>query len=136
MDADHRRALGELGEASAALLLEEAGYAILERNWRDSRRGELDLVAEGDEGIVIVEVRTRVGDGRGSALESIDARKLARLRRLAAAWARSHGAHRALRVDAIAWTIPPGRRDEALAVEPGTDLRAIGARHLWIRGIA
>lgn len=136
MDADHRRALGRSGEDTAALLLEEAGFAVLERNWRGGRRGELDLIAEGPPGVVVVEVRTRIGDLRGSALESIDARKVATLRRLVGAWAAERGCRRRLRIDAIALSLDPARREEILAALPVKDLRSLGARATWLRGIA
>ncbi len=136
MDADHRRALGRSGEDTAALLLEEAGLVVLERNWRGGRLGELDLIAEGPPGIVVVEVRTRIGDLRGSAVESIDARKVAKLRLLAGHWAAERGCRRRLRVDAIALALEPSRRDEILAALPVKDLRTLGARATWVRGIA
>ena len=71
------------------LLLEEAGLCVLDTNWRDGRRGELDIIARDDTDAtcpwtVVVEVRTRVGRRRGSALASIDERKVARLRALTA----------------------------------------------------
>lgn len=136
MTADHRRNLGKTGETSAALLAQEAGLVILERNWRDSRRGEVDLIARDDDEIVIIEVRTRIGTGRGSALESIRRDKLLRLRRLAISWAKATHCHMPVRVDVIAWTIPPSKRSEALDLIEGSDLRSIGATPLWVRGIA
>jgi putative endonuclease len=46
-------------EARAASHLEEAGYAIVVRNWRD-RRGELDIIAVRGDVIAIVEVRGQI----------------------------------------------------------------------------
>jgi putative endonuclease len=60
-------ALGRAGEDAAAVLLERSGFRILARNWRPAgaRRGlELDLVAECDETLVFVEVKTRRLAGR------------------------------------------------------------------------
>ena len=77
-----RLALGQRAESLAAAYLEERGYAILVRNWRRPE-GELDLVI-GKEGLcVFVEVRSRTGTERGHPLETIDARKRARVRRAA-----------------------------------------------------
>lgn len=97
--------LGALGEALAADYLEEQGYQVLARNWRN-RYGELDLVVCTGSTFVAVEVKTRHGSGYGSPLEAITQRKLARLRRLLLDWARDHG-HRGaeLRVDAIGITL-------------------------------
>ena len=41
--ADHRRTLGVAGEDAVAAWYADAGYALLDRNWR-CREGELDLV--------------------------------------------------------------------------------------------
>jgi len=51
-------ALGDRGEEIVARYLEKRGYRILARNYR-SRVGEIDIVAEKDEFIAFVEVKTR-----------------------------------------------------------------------------
>jgi len=77
-----RLALGQRAESLAAAYLEGRGYAVLARNWRRPE-GELDLVV-GKEGLcVFVEVRSRTGTERGHPLETVDARKRARVRRAA-----------------------------------------------------
>ena len=43
-----RWVLGAAGEHTARLLLEEAGLCVLDTNWRDGRRGELDIIARDD----------------------------------------------------------------------------------------
>lgn len=136
MGNDHRRALGALGECTAARILGEEGLEILDRNWRDGPRGELDLVARDARELVIVEVRTRIGDSFGSALESVDPVKVAKLRRLAIAWARAHAIHRPIRIDVIAITVPRGRRREVIAAPVAADLRAFGAKTEWVRSIS
>jgi putative endonuclease len=77
-----KQALGMRAEQLAASYLEQRGYAILVRNWRRPE-GELDLVV-GTEGLcVFVEVRSRTGTERGHPLETVDARKRARVLRAA-----------------------------------------------------
>ena len=77
-----KQALGMRAEQLAADYLEQRGYVILARNWRRPE-GELDLVV-GTEGLcVFVEVRSRTGTERGHALETVDARKRARVLRAA-----------------------------------------------------
>jgi len=76
--ADRRRALGRLGESLAARELERRGYRIVARNWR-CPVGEIDLVAEHDDMLVFVEVRTRRGNARGTPQESITPAKQAKL---------------------------------------------------------
>jgi putative endonuclease len=127
MSPDLRRTRGSLGERIAADHLVEAGYEILDRNYR-TRRGELDLIAADADAIVFCEVKTRVAGGRSGpelALDAVGPAKRRRLRRLAVAWLRDRRAtggapHRErLRFDAIGITISPGGR--LLALEHVTD---------------
>jgi len=50
--------LGKLGEELAAKFLEKKDYKIHVRNWR-FKKGELDIVAEKNNQMVFVEVKTR-----------------------------------------------------------------------------
>lgn len=98
--------LGRAGEARAAQHLSRSGYDIVDRNWR-CPDGELDLVAVRGREVVVVEVKTRRSDGYGDPLEAVDARKRARLWRLAHRWRHEHPDHatgRALRLDVIGIT--------------------------------
>jgi len=65
-------------EAVAAEYLEEHGLVVLERGYR-CRLGEIDLVCAEFQTLVIVEVRARSSGAVASAIESIDARKRARI---------------------------------------------------------
>jgi putative endonuclease len=99
--------LGRLGEVLAANYLESIGIRVLERNWRCSQ-GEIDIVAQDGGELVVVEVKTRSGLLFGSPFSAITAEKLARLRRLVAAWCREHtGSHSDVRIDAVSVVIPP-----------------------------
>lgn len=109
-EAGRNRALGTRGEEVAARYLEGLGYETLERNWRDGRAGELDLVLREGHAIVAVEVKTRSGTGYGHPLEAITAAKARRLRRLLLAWARQNRIRAVgLRVDAVGIVLRPGR---------------------------
>lgn len=77
-----RRATGLAAESLAAAHLEARGYRILARNWRRPQ-GELDLVADDGGTCVFVEVRSRTGEEHGHPLETVDARKRARVVRAA-----------------------------------------------------
>jgi len=102
----HNTELGRRGELLAARHLEAAGMTVVDRNWR-CRHGELDLIATAGATLVFVEVKTRSGDGYGHPFESITPRKLARLRRLAAAWCEESGMQAELiRVDAVSVIVP------------------------------
>jgi putative endonuclease len=83
--ADQRRSLGKYGEAVAARSLVAAGMVLLDRNWR-CELGEIDIVARDGGCLVVVEVKARRSTTFGQPIEAVDHRKLARLRRLAAAW--------------------------------------------------
>lgn len=136
MGNDHRRELGSRGEYTAARILSAEGLEILDHNWRDGRRGELDIVACDAHELVVVEVRTRIGDVFGSALESVNPRKVATLRRLAIAWARTHTLRKPLRIDVIAITVPRSRRHEVIKAPRTVDLRDYGAQTEWVRAIS
>lgn len=79
--AGPRGAIGAAAEEAAAEHLRELGWVVLARNVRVGEQ-EIDIVAlEGGppRSLVIVEVRSRSGPNFGAAVESVDARKVARL---------------------------------------------------------
>lgn len=113
-------AVGEYGERLAAQHLLDDGMQILERRWR-CREGEIDLLATDGECLVVCEVKTRRSTAAGSPVEAVTRVKLARLRRLAAAWL--HQQERAfpdVRIDVVAILLPSAG---APAIE---HLRAVG----------
>jgi len=71
--------VGDLGERIAETFLVLKGYDILRRNFRYAGR-EIDLLVQKDGELVAVEVKLRRGSRFGRAVESIDRRKLARIR--------------------------------------------------------
>lgn len=102
-----RSTVGRYGEDVAARHLERAGMVVLERNWRCDL-GEVDIVARDGDELVICEVKTRRGLDFGSPLEAVTARKLARLRRLAARWVCDSGMHPpSVRIDVVGVLVRP-----------------------------
>ncbi|RLC68933.1 MAG: YraN family protein [Chloroflexi bacterium] len=101
-----RKELGALGEKIAAEHLTRLGYVIRERNFR-SQEGEIDIIAEKDDFLVFVEVRTRRGSSFGTPEESVTARKKERLITLAQAYMESRD------------DLPPWWRIDVVAVELG-----------------
>jgi putative endonuclease len=79
------RGLGSYGERMAVRYLTDRGLEVLDRNWRCDL-GEVDIVARDGGCLVVCEVKTRRSTTFGQPIEAVDHRKLARLRRLAAAW--------------------------------------------------
>lgn len=85
MSCDKREAaeLGKQGEARVANYLKSKGCIIVKRNWRDSRFGEIDIIAEDDKNIIFVEVKTRTSGAKVSGVEAVDAFKMRRVRNAA-----------------------------------------------------
>ena len=97
-----RAALGRYGEDVAARHLVAQGMTVLDRNWRCAA-GEIDLVLRDGDDLVVAEVKTRSSASCGTPHEAVTAAKLARLRRLAAAWLAAHQARpRGVRIDLVA----------------------------------
>jgi putative endonuclease len=86
-------AVGAYGERVAVRYLLGQGMVLLGRNWR-CPAGELDAIFRDDgDVLVIVEVKTRRGNGYGTPAEAVGPAKVARLRRLAAIWLAEAGIH-------------------------------------------
>ena len=102
-----RQALGLRAEAAAAAWLQRSGWHVLAHRWR-CPVGELDLVATDPCGILVgVEVKVRSTARTGVPAESVDGRRIHRLRGALAAYAAGAPAHGSLRVDLITVTPQP-----------------------------
>lgn len=86
----NRSTVGRLGEKLARDHIRQQGYRVIELNHR-SRLGELDIICRDGSTIVFIEVKTRTSDAFGSPAEAVDARKRAKLRRLAQEYLIEHG---------------------------------------------
>ncbi len=84
------RERGQRGEDRAADYLVRRGLEVLERNVT-AAGAELDLVCRAGDTLVFVEVRGRSDDRLGHPLETVDARKQARIRRGATGWLVARG---------------------------------------------
>ena len=73
-----KKAIGDLGENFAAALYEQSGYTVIKRNYH-SRYGEIDLIAENDDTLCFVEVKTRNLTSLGTPAEAVDYRKQKKL---------------------------------------------------------
>ncbi len=92
---------GHTAEDLAAVYLEETGFAIIARNWRN-RWCEIDIVAKRAKAIHFVEVKYRRRAEYGSAVEYVTADKQQRLQRAALAWVQANRWHGPFQVDVIA----------------------------------
>ncbi len=90
----YRQEIGGLGEAAVADRYVTDGFAVVARNWRSGRSGELDVILARAAGVgtlvVVCEVKTRSSDQFGSGLEAVTDDKQRRLRRLASTWLHEH----------------------------------------------
>jgi putative endonuclease len=82
-------AVGAYGERVAVRRLEDAGYAVLSRNWR-SRSGEVDVVAARGGVVVFAEVKCRRSGVFGPPSLAVTPVKAARVRAVAADWLIAH----------------------------------------------
>jgi len=97
-----RQGLGRTGERLAAERLERCGYHILERNFR-CPYGEIDLIAEQQQELVFVEVKTRRGQAYGRPEEAVTVRKQRKIVQVALYYLDIHTcSERSWRVDVVA----------------------------------
>lgn len=72
---------GDFGEKTAIEYLQKKGFKIIDRNFR-SRLGEIDLVATKNEKLHFIEVKTRIGLGKGHPHEAVNPYKIKRIEKL------------------------------------------------------
>ncbi|MBN1369119.1 MAG: YraN family protein [Dehalococcoidaceae bacterium] len=102
------RQTGKTGEKIAAEYLLKNGYRILARNYT-SRLGEIDIVAEYGNELVVVEVRTKTGASFGLPEESITRSKQRKLITMAEYYRKANpGGPEDYRIDVIAVTLGTG----------------------------
>lgn len=78
----NNRTTGSHYEQKVAAFLQKQGFQILEKNFR-CKSGEIDLIAQDGMYLVFVEVKFRSSGAAGCALEAIDRKKAAQVRRVA-----------------------------------------------------
>jgi len=74
--------LGNYGESLAQQYLQERGYRILEKNFRN-KLGEIDLIALDGKTVCFVEVKTRHSVEQGQPYEAINSWKIRKLSQMA-----------------------------------------------------
>lgn len=73
-----KKLIGDNGECRATSYLQSCGYEIVERNWR-TRTGEIDIIAQKDDALVFVEVKTLPGGNAETLARELDLRKQKRI---------------------------------------------------------
>ena len=74
----YKKVYGDKGEELAALYLEQAGYRIMEKNFR-CRQGEIDIIAREKQYLCFIEVKRRKSLSAGHPLEAINTQKIKRI---------------------------------------------------------
>ena len=100
--------LGKEGEDAACTYLESKGYVILNRNWR-WRKLELDIVAEHQHNLIVIEVKTRRNDLFGNPEEAVTDAKIRHIIRATDAYIKKFRIDLPIRFDIISvtGTTPP-----------------------------
>jgi putative endonuclease len=97
-----RRETGILGEKIACEFLGKNGYDILETNYR-CPDGEIDIIAQQEDTLVFIEVRTKKDRRFGTPEESVTLTKQERLKKLAEQYGQTHeNLPEAWRIDVVA----------------------------------
>ena len=105
--------IGKRGEEIAKRFLEKKGYKIIEQNYR-TKYGEIDLVCQKGKELIIVEVRTKVGDLYGTPEESLNYRKLRKLRLNALAYVSRKRWKGPYQIDAVCIVLKPDQTLERI----------------------
>lgn len=98
----NKRVKGSEGEEKALSYLKENNYSIVEKNFRYSRLGEIDIIAKDGEFICFIEVKSRSNILYGYGREAVDYRKQTNIRKLAQIYINKYGLHnREIRFDVV-----------------------------------
>ena len=100
---------GQISEDRAAAYLMARGYTIRDRNWRSGHK-EIDIVAQKDGILAIIEVKARRNEQYGSAIEAVTDDKILKTVQAAHAYVRYHRINLTVRFDIIALTGEPGHQ--------------------------
>lgn len=98
--------LGEKGEADALAYLLRQGYKIKAQNWRFGKE-EIDIIAENDKCLAIVEVKARTTDTYGNPEDFVSRGKQRHLIKAANAYAEEFDVQKDIQFDVIAITYKP-----------------------------
>ncbi len=102
--------LGKKGEEIAANFLKEKGFVILHQNWRFGS-DEIDIIAQKNKTISIVEVKTRKNTYFGNPYEAVNKAKQGFLVRAANAFVTKYNINHEIQFDIISIVHSPSVTD-------------------------
>ncbi|MFO7842957.1 MAG: YraN family protein [Bacteroidales bacterium] len=105
--ADHNK-LGKKGEEIALKYLKSNQYTIKETNWR-FRKNEIDIIAEKDNLLVVVEVKTRTSEYFENPKEAVTRKKQKFIIQAADAYVQENKIDMETQFDIVAVTIINGQ---------------------------
>jgi putative endonuclease len=82
--------IGSFGENQVYLLLQKEGYHVLEKNFRFSRMGEIDIIAYDGDTLCFIEVKSRKSSKFGMPAEAVIAKKIHKIRSLSQVYLKKH----------------------------------------------
>ena len=100
--AEHNN-LGKAGEEAAFRYLISKDYVIRHRDWKSEKR-DLDIVAEKDGKLIIVEVKTRADEEYGEPEDAVTNKKIRHIIESTDAYIRKYNIDLPVRFDIIAVT--------------------------------
>lgn len=110
--AQHNQ-LGRYGESVAAAYLQAHGYKILHRNWHFNHC-EIDIVAQHDGVLVIVEVKTRRNTAFGLPQDAMTDAKIQHLADAAEAYVQQFELNLPVRIDLVSIVTFNGRKQPSV----------------------
>jgi len=105
--------VGRIGENLAKEFLEKKGYKIIEQNYK-TKYAEIDLIAQDKTCLVFAEVRTKIGENFGTPEDTINKKKMWKIRQNALAYTAFKKWPGQLRLDAICIVLKPNYTIERL----------------------
>ena len=98
----HTKKVGNIGERYAANYLQKKGYKVIARNFK-VKVGEIDIIAQDGDTLVLVEVKTRNNTLYGQPEEAVNTKKIYRIQRAGEYFAQTHrGLPKKQRIEVIA----------------------------------
>ncbi|MFB6343843.1 YraN family protein [Saccharicrinis sp. FJH62] len=107
----NNRKKGNRGEELARIHLQQHGYHILHTNWQFGHK-ELDIVAEKDDLLVVVEVKSRTTDIFENPEDAVSKKKIRMIIDATEAYLETYDVEMEVRFDVIAVLFQPGKAPE------------------------